>query len=484
MSDRLTRREALRQIALAGAGLALGARAAGGAHAARSRPNIVVILTDDQRWDAMSCAGHPFVRSPNMDRIAAEGARFTNAFVTISLCSPSRANFLTSTYAHVNGVRTNEGEEFPPHLHHFPQILRSTGYDTAFIGKWHMRADANPRPGFDYWLSFKGQGVYNDPQLNENGREFKAQGYMTDLLTDYAVRWLKGPRSQPFCLYLSHKAVHGPFTPAPRHEKLYRGVEVPKPASFDDTFAGKPEWIRASMVRGARREEWLNNKDKPVPPSIPPVAWHPRDQGRLNYYRTLAAVDESVGRVLDTLEQMGALDSTAVVFASDNGYFQGEHRRGDKRLMYEESIRIPLLMRYPPLIRPGSRPADMILNIDLAPTLLQIAGVGVPDYMQGRSFRQLLAGSDYRPRQSFLYEYYRENWLPGIPTMFGVRTPRWKYITYPEIHDIDELYDLQRDPHEMHNLAQDAAYAPQLRVMKEQLARLKRDTDMTRGSPK
>jgi N-acetylglucosamine-6-sulfatase len=476
MSERMTRREALRRMALAGGALALGAPLSDRAGAA-DRPNVVVILVDDQRWDAMSCAGHPFVRTPHIDRIAASGARFVNAFVTTSLCSPSRASFLTSTYAHVNGVRTNEGQEFGPPLRSFPALLRDAGYETAFVGKWHMRPDANPRPGFDYWLSFKGQGVYNDPQLNENGRDFKAQGYMTDLLTEYAVRWLQNQQlSRPFCLYLAHKAVHGPFTPAPRHANLYRGVEVPKPASFDDTFADKPEWIRASMVRGARRDEWLKNKDVPVPPSIAPVKWRPRDQGRLDYFRTLAAVDESVGKVLDTLEQMGALDSTVIVFASDNGFFQGEHRRGDKRLMYEESIRIPLLMRYPPLIRAGSLPDPMILNIDLASTLLEIAGVEAPPYMQGRSFRALLGGGPYRPREAFLYEYYQEQWLPGIPTMFGVRTPRWKYITYPEIHDIDELYDLQRDPHEMRNLALDPSYAPELRVMKEELARLQRET--------
>jgi len=475
MHERITRREALRRMALAGGALALGASLPSAARAGE-RPNVVVILIDDLRWDAMSCAGHPFVRTPHIDRIAAEGARFVNAFVTTSLCSPSRANFLTSTYAHVNGVRTNEGQEFGPRLRHFPALLRDEGYDTAYVGKWHMRPDANPRPGFDYWLSFKGQGVYVDPPLNENGRDFKAKGYMTDLLTDYAVGWLQRPRSRPFCLYLAHKAVHGPFTPAPRHANLYRDVEMPKPASFDDTLADKPEWIRAMTVRGARREEWLKNKDIPVPPSIPPAKWNPRDQGRLDYYRTLAAVDDSVGKVLDTLGQMGVLDSTVVIFAGDNGFFQGEHRRGDKRLMYEESIRIPLLMRYPRLIRAGGLPDPMILNIDLAPTLLEIAGIEAPQYMQGRSFRPLLAGGPYRPRSAFLYEYYQEEWLPGIPTMFGVRTPRWKYITYPEIRDIDELYNLERDPHEMRNLALDPLYAPELRVMKEELARLQRET--------
>jgi len=478
MGNRITRRQALQRITAVGAGLAFGAPFVGRAGASPSRPNIVVILTDDQRWDAMSCAGHPFVRTPNIDRIAAEGARFVNAFVTTSLCSPSRACFLTGAYAHTHGVRTNEANDFDPRLHHFPQLLRDAGYETAFIGKWHMKPDASPRPGFDYWLSFRGQGTYNAPQLNENGRDFQARGYMTDLLTEHAVNWLREPRKRPFCLYLSHKAVHGPFTPAPRHQGLYRDVQMEKPASFDDDFAGKPRWMRASMMRGARREEWLANKDKPVPDAIPPGEWNPRDQARLNYFRTLAAVDDGVGQVLATLERLGVLDSTIVVFAGDNGYFHGEHRRGDKRLMYEESLRIPLLLRYPALARAGSAPEAMILNIDLAPTILDIAGAPVPGYMQGRSFKPLLEGGAYRPRASFLYEYWQEAWLPGIPTILGVRSERWKYIAHPEIDDIDELYDLDNDPHEMRNLALDPLYAPQLEVMKRELERLKRETDV------
>jgi arylsulfatase A-like enzyme len=249
-----------------------------------------------------------------------------------------------------------------------------------------------------------------------------------------------------------------------------------KPASFDDDFADKPAWIRASMVRGARSKEWLANQDKPVPPAIAPTEWNPREEGRLNYYRALAAVDESVGNVLAALQQLGALDSTVIVFAGDNGFFHGEHRRGDKRLMYEEAIRIPLLVRYAALARRGRAADEMVLNVDLAPTLLDLAGVPAPADMQGRSFRALLEGGRYKPRESFLYEYWKEEWLPGIPTMLGVRTRRWKYITYPEIDDIDELYDLQRDPHEMRNLALDPAHARQRDAMRRELERLKRET--------
>ncbi len=485
MAEPITRREALRRIALTSAGLALGIPI--GRDPARSasfrRPNIVVILTDDQRWDAMSCAGHPLLRTPNIDRIAAEGVRFANAFVTTSLCSPSRASFLTGTYAHTHGVLTNETRDHAPELRSFPSILRANGYETAYVGKWHMKPSGEPRPGFDYWLSFAGQGQYADPALNENGRELQAAGYITDVLTDYAVRWLRRRRYRPFCLYLAHKAPHQPFAPAPRHAGLYCDAKLKEPPSFDDTFASKPQWMRTTLMRGARRDQRIVNYRAPVPPSVPPGRWGSRNQDYLQYYRTLAAVDDSVGQVLEALERLGVADSTVVVFASDNGFFHGEHRWSDKRLMYGESIRIPLLVRYPRLFPAGRVAREMILNIDLAPTLLDIAKVPVPQYMQGRSFKPLVTGAPYRARTSFLYEYFEEDWLPGIPTMLGVRTTRWKYITYPELEDLDELYDLAHDPHEMRNLALDRAHAGTLAAMKQELERLKRETGYREPAP-
>jgi N-acetylglucosamine-6-sulfatase len=485
MSKRLSRREALRRVAVgAGAAMGLGLSRMASAAGRGRRPNVLFILTDDHRWDAMSCMGHPFVKTPNMDRLAKEGARFANGFVTISLCAPSRACFLTGLYAHSHGVRTNEGQEFDHSLPTFPLLLRKAGYDTAFIGKWHMAPTAEPRPGFDYWLSFVGQGEYVDPRLNENGNNFTATGYMTDLLTDYAVKWLERPRGKPFCLYLAHKAVHGPFTPADRHKGVYAQEKMAKPPSFDDTFEGKPEWLRAAIVRGGRREEWLKNKDKPVPPSLPPTEWDPSARARLDYYESLLAVDEGVGRVFQTLERLGAMDDTVIVFCGDNGFFMGEHQRGDKRLMYEESIRIPFLLRYPPLARAGTVVDEMVLNIDVAPTLLDLAGADVPAHMQGRSVRPLLDGTRGAWRSSWLYEYYEEAWLPSIPTMQGVRTKSWNYTTYPEIDDLDELYDLRDDPHEMRNLAQDPAHEDKLRGMKQELQRLQRDTAWTPPKPR
>ncbi len=469
--ERISRREALRRMGLAAASLAVGGLSA---FAQRRRPNFVVIITDDQRWDAMSCVPNrfPFLKTPNIDRLAREGARFANAFVVISLCSPSRSCFLTGRYAHATGVFTNEGMEFPPEMPTYPSLLKRAGYSTAFLGKWHMRPDSSPRPGFDYWFSFRGQGTYFDPVVQENDRVFKAKGYMTDILTERAVAWLKR-QDGPFCLVLSHKAAHGPFSPAPRHRNAFADAEVPEPPSFKDTFRNKPRWLRRSMLYGARRAQWEASEGKPVPDELPPGKWDPRNKTRLNYLRCMLGIDESVGQVLQTLEEMGVLDDTVVVFTSDNGFFLGEHRRGDKRLAYEESIRIPLLVRYPPLARAGSVIEQMALNVDLLPTICELAGIEPPRDIHGRSLVPLLRGQARGWRDRFLYEYYIERWLPGIPTMLALRTERWKYITYPHIDDLDELYDLRADPYEMNNLAVDPDYADVVNQMRQQLDELK-----------
>jgi len=420
----------------------------------------------------MSCAGHPFVKTPNIDRIAASGVRFGNALVTTSLCSPARASFLTGAHAHIHGVQTNEDQELDPSYSTFPQLLQQAGYETAFVGKWHMRRDATPRPGFDYWLSFVGQGEYIDPQLNENGRDFKQEGYITDILTDYAVKFLKRKRNKPFCLYLSHKAMHALFIPAERHKDLYDPAEQVKPESWDDDLSGKPKWLRELHFRGGR----LKNKVPPggIPDAIEPKEWEVTDDRnvrRVNWHRTLAAVDESVGAVLETLRQQSRADNTIVIFAGDNGFFLGEHGLVDKRLAYEESLRIPLLISGRQIAKPGRVIPEMALNIDVAPTILDLAGIPIPSSMQGRSLKPLLADQKTPWRPSFFYKYYKEAWLPGIPTIEAVRTTDWKYIRTPELDDIDELYDLKNDPHEMKNLASDPAYKEQLDKMKAELER-------------
>ncbi len=443
------------------------------------RPNVVFILIDDMRWDVMSCVDHPFVKTPNIDGIAAAGVRFSNAFVTTSLCSPSRGSFLTGTYVHRHGVRLNGKMDLEPSLATFPMVLQRSGYETGFVGKWHMRPDAEPRPGFDYWLSFKGQGQYVDPPLNENGREFKATGYMTDLLTDDAVRFLEKPREKPFCLVLAHKAMHGPFIPAKRHKDLYGPGDVRKPASFDDPLTSKPKWQRELAVTGGRQR--AERRDRPVEASLEPATWDPEsdvEKGRLNWHRTLAAVDESVGRVLETLRKTGAAENTVVIFTSDNGFFLGEHRRGDKRMAYEESMRIPLLIAGAGVTGKGRVVDELVLNIDVAPTIEELAGAAVPDTVQGRSLKPLLAGQKPAWRESFLYEYFQEAWIPGIPMMQGIRTRDFKYVRYPELDDIGELYDLKKDPREMHNLFEEPGSQAKLEEMKAELERLLKETDV------
>ena len=452
------------------------------APAARSltqRPNLVFILIDDMRWDVMSCAGHPFVRTPNIDRIAKTGVRFTNAFVTTSLCSPSRASFLTGAFARTHGVRVNAQMEIDPAVPTYAQVLQTAGYETAFIGKWHMSGDPNPRPGFDYWLSFPLQGVYIDPDLNENGRDFKRKGYMTDLLTEYAVRYIKNRHDKPFCLSLSHKAMHAEFTPADRHKDLYDHSYIKPPLTYNDSLAGKPRWQRELALRGGRLKKPVPTGG--IPDALEPIQWDStdfRNTFRLNWYRTLAAVDESVGQVLDALQTQGLADNTVIIFAGDNGFFLGEHRRPDKRLAYEESMRIPFLVGGAGVTKPGRTAAKMALNIDVAPTLLDLAGVKAPATMQGRSLKPFLVSTKPKPwRDAFLYEYFKEDWLPGIPTMFAVRTETAKYVRYPDINDLDELYDLKQDPHEMKNLARDPVHAAQAAKMRATLDRLIREAE-------
>jgi len=433
---------------------------------AETRPNFIFIFTDDQRYDAMSCAGHPFMFTPNMDRIAKEGVRFTNAFVTISLCAPSRGCFLTGKHAHAHGVINNR-LTFDESQTTFPRLLQQAGYDTAFIGKWHMDGQEGPMPGFNRWVSFKGQGAYIDPQMNVDGEQVKARGYMTDILTKHAVEWLKKPRNAPFCLYLPHKACHGPMIPAVRHSRLYSDVKIGRPSNFDDDYEGRPTWFKLGMEKGHDFRGAL----------VDPKEF---DEYVKNYCRSLIAVDDSVGRIFDALEEIGQLDNTVIIYSSDNGFFLGEHHRIDKRTANEESIRIPMLMRYPKLIRPGTVKDDMVLNIDVAPTVLQLAGVKIPEAVEGRSWCDLF-GKGKRPwRDEWLYEYFEDPGFRRTPTMRAVRTDRWKYIEYSREGEISELYDLKGDPLELHNLIDDPKHVSVLSNMKARLARLLKETNYGR----
>ncbi len=446
MSGQSTRRAFLMQTGAA-AGLAMAATRSARAQAnpTGKRRNVVLILTDDQRFDALGCMGHPFLETPHLDALARDGALCENAFVTTALCSPSRASILTSLYAHAHGVLDNV-TELPDSIPTFPRELQKAGYETAFMGKWHMGgARDTPRPGFDRWVSFRGQGVYNDPVLNVDGERVERKGYLTDILTDYAEEFLRRPREKPFFLFLSHKAVHAHFEPADRHRGCYADRQFPHPASMADTpenYAGKPAWVKA------QRNSWhgvdgMYNKEFDF------------DKFARDYAETARSVDDSVGRVMEALREQGLLESTLVLFMSDNGFLFGEHGLIDKRCMYEPSIRVPLLAHCPELIPPGTRPRQMALNIDVAPTILEAAGCSVPESFQGRSFLSALRGESTPGREAFLYEYFWERSFPQTPTVLGVRTDRYKLMQYHGVWDKYEMYDVENDPDEMHNLLGD-----------------------------
>lgn len=428
--------------------------------AAPARPNIVFILVDDLRFDALGCTGHPFLKTPNIDRLAVEGVNFRHAFVSTPLCSPSRASFLTGQYAHTHQVQGNGDPSGGKQLITFPRLLQPAGYTTAYVGKWHMGDDDSPRPGFDRWVSFKGQGAYTDPTLNIDGKIVKTEGYVTDILTDHAVEFVRRPHDKPFCVYLAHKAVHSGFTPAPRHKNFFADQPIVRAPSVRDSLEGKPVLTR-ELPQAERSDQNPGTKDEVV----------------RNQLAAVLAIDEGVGRLLRALEETKRLDDTLVIFASDNGFFWGEHGRGDKRMAYEESIRIPLLMRYPKLIEAKSIREQLVLNVDVAPTLLDLDGAAVPKNMHGRSLVPLLknGGGDWRP--SVLTEYFG-NPHNRIPAWQSVRTERWKYVRYvgAGLDGLDELYDLQTDRYEMRNVIGESNASKTLAQMRSELDRLLAET--------
>ena len=437
------------------------------------RPNIVFILVDDLRWDELGCAGHPVVKTPHIDRLASEGAIFRGAFHTTPLCSPSRACFLTGQYAHRHGIIDNTARnEQSKRLITFPRLLHDSGYQTAYIGKWHMGNDDAPRPGFDRWISFPGQGTYLNPIINENGSTRRIDGYTTDIFTDQAVNFIRSAGSNPFCLYLAHKALHpeiqqrddgsisgeGTFIPAERHKALYANARIPRRPNYGRTPAGKPALMRP-----------IGN--------LPPLGRNTvtDDDTIRNRWRELMAVEEGVGRVLDTLHRTAALDDTLIIFAGDNGYFYGEHGLShERRLAYEESIHMPLLMRYPRSIRGGMRVDQFALGIDIAPTILDAAGVKAPEHIQGRSLKPLWGGRQSGWRESFLIEYFSDAVFPRVANMGyqAVRTHEWKYIHYTELPGMDELYHLESDPYELHNRIGDPKARQPLAELKAELRSL------------
>ena len=428
------------------------------------KPNFLFILVDDQPYDAIGFSNrYPFLKTPNIDKLASEGVNIKNFFVTQSICSPSRASFLTGTYPHIHGVNQNnkhvdpDWDSYAPYSVH----LQENGYQTAHIGKIHMahkRGKNHIRPGFDYWFSFIGQGQYFNPEVNDNGTETQEKGYITDILTEKTVDWLVNKRDvrKPFSLNLWHKAVHEKHLPAPRHKDLFKVEKLPEPPyeMHKETFKGKPEWQR----RKTFGFKW--KKGDTIPEELKEKKWPINKFKNMQLLRSLIAVDESLGKVIETLEKIGELDNTVIIYSSDNGYFMGEHTYKDKRLAYENSIRVPMIIRYPKLIKGNSEIVEQCLNIDLAPTILDLAGIKKPSYMQGESMKGLISGEvNDKWRKSILFEYYVDDaWPYAGPDQLAVRTNNYKLVDNFLENDIDELYDLIKDPGEMNNLIDDERY--------------------------
>ncbi len=436
--------------------------------------NVVFILSDDHRYDFMGFTGRvPWLETPNMDRMAREGAYLKNAFVTTSLCSPSRASILTGMFSHEHTVVDNSAP-VPEGLIYFPEYLQKAGYQTAFFGKWHMGHDSDePRPGFDHWESFRGQGQYYNPRLNINGKQFEYADttYITDLLTDHAIDWMKSrDKNAPFFLYLSHKAVHESFMPAKRHKGRYRDKELSLPPSFNKPKYGERELpsIDPKTGKAASGSDYYGDEMHPDWVRAQRESWHGVDyayHGRkswqeevVNYCETLHSLDESIGTVLAYLEEAGLAESTLVIYMGDNGFAWGEHGLIDKRQFYEESVRVPMLVLCPEICKGGQVIENMIQNIDIAPTVLDMAGLEKPEYMRGSSFAPLLEQKQVAWRDRIFYEYYWEYEYPQTPTMHGVRTDRYKLIRYHGIWDTNEFYDLKNDPYETKNLIADPQY--------------------------
>ncbi len=441
---------------------------------AQERPNIVLVVVDDLRFDDFGAAGHPFSRTPNLDRLAREGASFQNMFAVTPLCSPSRANILTGLYTRNHGILDNTDRSPRSHeLQTFARQLHANGYNTGFIGKWHMGNDPTPRPGFDTWVAMKGQGEAIDPELFENGRLARVKGYVTDILTERAVSFIGEPRTKPFLLMLSHKALHpnmlqradgtvisigeGGFIPAERHKMLYADKTPPRRANYAVPPRGKPALER--RIAGLP----LLGKDTVTP-----------DETIRDRLRMLAAVDEGLGRMLEALEKQRVLDKTVVLLVGDNGYFYGEHGLSEeRRLAYEESIRLPLLIRFPPKVRGGSRPGAQALTIDLAPTILDLAAAKPLEGIDGRSLVPLfkVEGTPANWRRSFLIEYNTDIVFPRTLKMGydAVRNERYKYIRYRELEGMNEFYDLREDPFELNNLIAAESARDVRRVMEAEL---------------
>lgn len=462
------------------------------------RPNIIFIMTDDHTTQAMSAYGSVINQTPNMDRIASSGIRFDNAFVTNSICAPSRAVILTGKFSHLNGV-INNAQTFDGSQQTFPKLLQGAGYQTAMVGKWHLRSDPT---GFDYWNILPGQGHYYNPDFIEMGERSQREGYVTTLTTDYALDWVdKRDKEKPFYLMLHHKAPHRNWMPDTKHLNMYDDVDLPMPDNFFDSFENRgtaAETQEMSIVEDMYDIYDLKLMYKTAEKNVDKA--FERIVGRLNpeqrkafdeayadeneafrkanltgealgkwryqryikdYLRCVASVDDNIGRVLDYLEANGLRDNTIIVYTSDQGFYLGEHGWFDKRFMYEESYRTPFIVSYPKTIDEGTVSEALTMNIDVAPTLLEYAGVEVPDDLQGRSLKTVMNNQGKEPedwREATYYHYYEYPAEHAVKRHYGVRTKDFKLMHF--YHDVNEweLYDLRSDPKEMKNVFDNAEY--------------------------
>lgn len=490
------------QILLAGLFLLAGAgslQAAAAKQAAPKQPNILLIFCDDLTTQAISAYEHPLklLETPNIDRIAKQGMRFDRCLVPNSICGPSRAVVLTGKYSHLNGFYRN-GNRFDGSQQTFPKLLQKTGYQTAIVGKWHLESDPT---GFDHWHILPGQGLYYNPPMIRNGERVTHEGYVTDLITDFSIEWLKKrDKSRPFLLMSQHKAPHREWAPALRHLGWNKDKPFPEPATLFDDYSGRG---RAEREQDMTLEKTFTPRDskEAAPPSLNPAQrkvwdayYEPRNavlrEGKLqgrdlvrwryqrymhDYLGTVKAVDESVGRLLKYLDDEKIADNTVVIFSSDQGFYLGEHGWFDKRWIYEESVTTPLLVRWPGVAKPGSRNNSLVSVLDFPETMLEAAGVPVPADMQGRSMKPILQGripADWR--KSFYYHYYEFPGPHSVRKHYGVVTDRYKLFHFyePEMN-YWTLIDRQTDPHELKNVYDDPGYAATRQQLHTELERLR-----------
>jgi arylsulfatase A-like enzyme len=452
------------------------------------RPNILFIMSDDHAAHALSCYDSKINATPQIDRIANEGMRFDNCFCTNSICAPSRAVILTGLYNHLNGVRTLS-DHLDGRQQTVAKLLQADGYQTAMVGKWHLGHGGDYDPtGFDYWNVLPGQGDYVNPTFIEMGERKVYEGYITDITTDLSIDWMeKRDENKPFFLMCHHKAPHRPWTPDEKHAHLYEDIDIPEPHTFNDDYSNRAAAAAAARMRVDRD---LQKKDLKYDPPEGLTAeqlksWKYQRYIK-DYLRCVASIDDNVGRMLDWLEEQGIADDTIVMYTSDQGFFLGDHGWFDKRFMFEESLRMPFLVRYPRAIKPGSVCEGMALNVDFAPTFLEYAGLPVPADMQGMSLRPLLQGTTPEGwRTSMYYRYWTHLGNHYVYSHYGIRTERHKLIYYyAEALDTKgstdepkpkewELFDLHEDPYELNSIYHDPANAGLIHSLKEELHALR-----------